>query len=105
MENKIWGLQFELVYRGEITDCRVFIDNTFYKDGKFWVGINSKFFKEMEARGVEKIIVNVKEKGDVMEFYTPNSQCLKEKRKAKEYEKRKSLFEGSKPMLIYFFQV
>ena len=102
---KIWGLSFEEIPAPDgYVWWRLFIKNPFQlQDNRLRVGINEKLLREAVKTGVEKFIIQVGQR-DVM-MYVPTEKTLKKKVKNGEYELKKSLFEGSEPMRIFYFKI
>jgi len=100
---RIWGLYFEEV----ISDGhRIWIPvfkNPFMKDGRYRIGINEKFIRLAQAKGVSYFLLRVGKQERQMNV--PTKKMLKVMVKAKLYEDRPSMFAGSPPMRIFFFTI
>ena len=95
---KIWGIKFEEIFDGNYLFFKLYIRNPFeLEDNKLRVGINEKLLAEAQKRGVHRFII-----GERM-IPVPTEKELKNKIKAKEFEDKPSMFQGSKPMRIYYF--
>ena len=100
----IWGLTgIEEIYIDDKLFWKIPIDNPFFENGRYKVGLNQKLFREAWKKGVDKFILKVGEREIAMNVAP--ERALKDKDKMGEYEDRPSLFKGSDPMRIYHFQV
>lgn len=100
---KIWGLQFEKIENDAYPIWRLFIRNPFMSDGKYQIGLNRKILLEAIRSGVQKFILVVGQREITMNV--PSEKGLKEKEKNNEFEDRPSMFQGSSPLRIYYFEV
>lgn len=103
---KIYGLLWDdseqngsenLVWRTELKKP------PFYYLGNFCIGISEKAIFHAQQAGVYKFIVKCN--GEEYDIRVPSPKSLKEKKKMKMFEERKSLFAGSPPIIIYYFKV
>jgi len=104
---KTWGLEWEVISGDpENLIWKCWIRNPFYdkEKAKWRVGLNKKFLMEAIGSGVRKIIVVVGQAEIPM--YCPTYKDLEKKDKhKKEYTDIPSMFEGSKPIRLYYFYI
>ena len=100
---KIWGLAVEEIFVDDLTFWRVRIKKPFFEDGRWKIGLNKKLFLEARKKGVERLLVKIGERQEWL--IVPNKKVLKAKERRGEFEDRSSMFEGGKPMRIYYFYV
>ena len=101
-KNRIWGLEYEII-GADYPIWKIYIRNPFFNEGKYRVGINRKLILEAVKSGVQRFILQVGQKEIPMNV--PSEKGLKEKENNNEFEDRPSMFEGSQPMRIYFFNL
>ena len=100
---KIWGLEAEKIYVDGHLFWKTEIRNPFKMDEGWKVGLNTKFLWKARQEGVEKFILKVGEREIIM--FPPSKKVLDKKVKQGEYEDKKSMFQGSAPMRIFFFNI
>jgi len=100
---KIWDLNVEEIYVDDRIFWKIPIDNPFFENGKYKVGLNAKLFQEARKKGVDKFILKVGDREITMNVAPP--RALKDKEKMGEYEDRKSMFQGAPDMRMYHFSV
>ena len=100
----IWGMKnIEPIYTDGHLFWKTDIKNPFRMRDGYKVGLNSKFLWRARQEGVEKIILKIGERETIMSL--PSKKVLNKKVKQGEYEDKKSMFQGSPPMRIYFFNI
>jgi len=103
IKHKIWGIQFEEIKSDDYLIWKAEIRNPFFYDGKYTIGLNEKFLWEAIKSGVNKILLVIGQREQMMDV--PDPKELKRKDKAKEYEDKNSMFKDSPAMRIYHFKV
>ena len=101
--NRIWGIEYEELYVDGKIFWKFHIRNPFKQNGGYKIGLNHKFLLTALQKGVEQFILKIGEREVMMT--PPDKKELKKKVKAKEYKDKKSMFEGSPDMRIYFFLI
>lgn len=100
---RIWGIEYEELYVDDKLFWKFHIRNPFKQNGGYKIGLNEKFLQIALNKGVEQLILKIGEREIMMT--PPGKKELKKKVKANEYEDRQSMFEGSLPMRIFYFNV
>jgi hypothetical protein len=101
--NKIWGCEYEEIIVDGIRLWRVFVRNPFFKDDKWRVGINTKLLSKSREAKVGQLLIRVGSQERMMNV--PSEKLLKQKVEDGDYEDRPSMFSGSPPMRIFYFEV
>jgi hypothetical protein len=104
MDFKIWGLN----WTDEIRDGQMFWKTElkqppFWYNGHLTIGISEKSILAAQQAGVSQFIIKFGDKEYTISV--PKKKTLRQKKKDGMIEYRKSLFEGSPDMPIYYFNV
>lgn len=100
---KIWGLPYEEIYCDGYIIWKLYLSKPFLKNGKWFIGINEKTIREAQRSGVSRFILQIGQKEISMNV--PTKQELTKKENYGEVELRPSMFRGSPPMKIYYFEL
>uniref|UniRef100_A0A6M3J6L2 Uncharacterized protein n=1 Tax=viral metagenome TaxID=1070528 RepID=A0A6M3J6L2_9ZZZZ len=98
-----WGLEYEEITSDGYKLWRVFIRNPFFLGDKWRVGINRKLISEARKTNVNQLLIQVGQQERMMNL--PSESKLKQKVENGEFEDRPSMFTGSPPMRIFYFEI
>lgn len=100
---KIRGIEIEKLLLDGKLFWKIKLKKAFFKNGKWWFGLNDKLLEEARKNNVEKLIIEI---GNETRYLTPPTEKeLKEKEKREEFEIRRSKFEGYPDWKIYHFSL
>jgi len=102
-----WGLQHSVISNDpENIIWKCYIRNPFYdkEKAKWRIGLNRKFLMEAISNGVKKIIVVVGH-AEIPMMCPTLAQLAKMDKHKKDFVDIPSMFQGSKPIRLYYFYI